>query len=289
MQWLSQLVFGLLQGLTEVWPVSSSAHTAIGNAFWKDFTTQSPVAFTTSIFLHFGTALAILAFYWPDLLKLSRSALRTATQWPLALKKSVTSKHPFGQRAPFYFALSLMVTFAIGWFLRDWAESVFDHPAWAAVFLAVNGLFLMAATIYVGKNPSSKRQIADLSLAHFVVIGIAQGLAVLPGVSRFGMTLGIGLFCGLAWLHALKLSFMLSVPVVLAAAGLELHREWTGLTWQSLPPAVFGIVTAGLTAGAAIWVIRREELHAPKALATFAWYCLAASPFYVLYLWLLAS
>ncbi len=181
--------------------------------------------------------------------------------------------------------LSLAVTGLLGLLLRARAEAVFGRPLWAAVFLVANGLFLLATAWCLRRGSVQKLDIASLSWWHYVVIGAAQGLAVVPGLSRFGLTLIVGLLCGLGWYQALKLSFLLSLPTVLAATALELYEAPPGLDAQVLLPLASAMIVAGVGAFAAIRLIRREALHAPRALANFGFYCVAAGLFYSLYVY----
>ncbi|KPL20464.1 MAG: hypothetical protein AMJ93_11865 [Anaerolineae bacterium SM23_84] len=284
MLWVSQLIFGLVQGLTEVFPISSSAHTAIGQALWEAFSGQSTVTFSTSVFLHLGTSLVIVFVCQRDLFLLCRSATHTVLHHPLRWKGGPTKEHPLGQQTPFYMSLGVLITGVIGLVLKRAAVDVFSRPHWAAVFLPISGLCLLTASWHIRSRSKAIRGIADLEWWHYVVIGAAQGLAVIPGLSRFGLTLTAGLLCDLAWYQALRLSFLLSLPTVLAGAGLELSYAYRVPTSETVLPTILGVASAALGAWMAIQVIRREDLHAQRALAHFGAYCLAAGPFYFLFL-----
>jgi undecaprenyl-diphosphatase len=285
MIWINQLLFGLVQGFTEVFPVSSSAHIAVGRALWEKFTGQSTLAFSALVFLHMGTFFAILVLYRRDVLSLWRSAVHTLIHWPIAWRSGATRDFPLGQQTPFYILVCLSVTGALGALLKEVAEHVFVHPLWTAVFLTVNGVCLLTATWYIHKHATLSLDIAHLELRHYLFIGLLQGLAVIPGISRFGLTLIAGLLCGLAWYQALRLSLLLSLPTVLAAALWEFYHDPTGLTQATLLPILLGIVMAGLASWIAIRMIRREDLHAQQALGLFGSYCVVAGPFYLLYFW----
>lgn len=283
--WISHLVFGLLQGLTEVLPISSSAHTAIGQAIWASFASQSHVTFSTSVFFHVGTFLAILLLYRRDVFSLWHSTMHTIIQRSLKWQKGATKAHPLGQQTPFYMLMSLAATGVLGLSLERTAGDVFRQPLWAAGFLTINGLCLLTVSWYTKRHSIVTRDIASLEWWHYLVIGAAQGVAAIPGLSRFGLTLIAGLLCGLGWYQALKLSFLLSLPMVLAAAGLEFYFVRTNLTLEAILPTIIGIVLASLGAWVAIRVIRREGLHAQQALSNFGLYCMAAGPLYFLYIY----
>ena len=286
---IRELLLGFLQGMTEILPISSSAHTTIWQDIWGSFTHQAPVSFSVSVFLHLGTVLTICLLYRVDLAAIGRSMLHfrprqtsgaalTPYQLPLA-----------GQNTVPHLLACLTMTAVVGLALRGAAEAAFAEPKKAAGLLIINGLFLLATATFVKRHEGRPhRAISDLSMRHFLLLGAVQGLAVFPGISRLGITLMLGLIFGLSWYQSIRLSFLLLVPTVLAASvfeiGLAYMQSGTQVSLHMIPLAFVGLLVAAVGSWVAIRIIRREGLHAERALYAFGLYCVAAGPFYLLYL-----
>jgi len=277
--WISQVVLGFLQGLTEVFPVSSSAHVGFGGEIWAGFIGSVPASFDNVIFLHLGTVVAILLWYQRDVLSLWRSAISTLVRSPMSRQVPEHIQYPLGRRTPWLLFLSLAVTGIIGVRLEPVAHRLFQTPMATVCFLFINGVFLLI----VGCMESGTRRIHELGWRDYVWLGAVQGIAAIPGLSRFGLTLCAGLLADLEWYQALKLSFLLSLPTVLAAAAFEWLVRGPQLA-VSLPALVAGIIVATLSAWIAIRVMLRHSLHARRRLIHFGLYCMAAAPFFGLYI-----
>jgi undecaprenyl-diphosphatase len=280
MEWISQIVLGVLQGLAEIFPVSSSAHLAFGGTVFESLGGESPATIENAVLLHLGTFVAILAYYQRDVIHLWRSVLSTMVQ-PLTGRGDIKpSGSPLGEKAPWLLSLSLVVTVVLGVLLRSETKWLYQTPEMISGVLFLNGLFLLC----VGSMTSGVRRIRDLRWAEYAFIGFVQGLAVIPGLSRFGLTLCAGLLLGLEWYQALKLSFLLSLPVVLGAA----IFEWI-LRTPTLPSpaAVAGAIVAAGVGLMAIRAMLKHSLHARKRLLHFGWYCVGAAPFFGLYAYFL--
>jgi undecaprenyl-diphosphatase len=278
MQWISQIVLGILQGLAEIFPVSSSAHLAFGGTVFASFVGESPVTLENTVLLHLGTFGAILVEYQRDVIVLWRSALSTIVQSLTGSRDTKSVESPLGERAPWLLLLSLGVTGALGLFLRPGTIWLFEMPTWMAGVLFLNGLMLLI----VGNMRSGVRRIRDLRWLEHVLIGIAQGMAVIPGLSRFGLTLCAGLVLGLEWYQALKLSFLLSLPVVLGAAALEWFLHSPTVTCSPMA-ALTGLLIAGGVGWLAIRAMLKHSLHARQRLVYFGLYCIGTAPFFGLY------
>jgi undecaprenyl-diphosphatase len=196
MNLLEAIVYGLLQGLGEFLPISSSAHLVL--VPWL-FGWHDP-GLTFDIALHFGTLIAVVAYFWRD-------------WWGLIIKGFSAGRSDEGRL--FWYLVIATIPGAIGGFLLEKkAETAFRDPLLIAAMLAVMGLLLYGADRFSPK----KKGLKDLSLFTSLAVGISQVLAIIPGVSRSGVTMATGLTAGLTRETAARFSFLLSTPVILGAA-----------------------------------------------------------------------
>ncbi len=200
---LQGILLGLLQGLTEFLPVSSSGHLALAEHF---FGIESP-GVTFEVFVHFGTAMAVVLFFRGRiasiLVALARSVMRL--------------QHDTAEvRLAIHLLLATVPAAAVGYFLAPRIEAAFGSPVLVSILLLVTGVILW----FSGKLfPGTKRR---GNLVDALAIGVAQALAILPGISRSGSTLTAGLAVGLERRAAAEFAFLLSVPVIFGAAAASL-------------------------------------------------------------------
>ena len=214
---LTVFILGAIQGLTELWPISSSAHLFLVPylAGWQDY------GLTMSVFLHFGTLIAVIAYFYQD--------------W-----KNII----FKQRKLLWYIILATIPAAIsGFLLEDLAETVFRSPLIMIINLAVFGLILGWAD-----SKGKKAESADkLSWGQVLLIGFAQIIALVPGVSRSGITISAGLFLGLKRSQAARFSFLLLTPVLIGASVLRLFdllEQGTAVIGGSALVAVIGLVSS---------------------------------------------
>lgn len=278
--YLSYILLGIIQGLAEVFPVSSSAHLALTNALLQDFQGFQVVSLEAVIIFHLGTVIAILYFYQRDILTLWRASgefmLHRLTHRP-------TSPSANNPEVPTAFGMlfSLALTGGVGLALRPTAYFLFDQPVWVAALLVINGVVLWASSRLIPQHKPMSR----LSWGDYALIGIVQGVAVLPGISRFGMTLCVGLWRGLSWYEALKFSFLLSLPTILAANGLA-ALEIYGQGWPThlnVGGVALGTLIATVACFLAIQWLLRLGLHGRKHLGDFGIYCLIVGAYAMLF------
>jgi len=220
MEIVQSAVLGIIQGITEFWPISSTAHLAIFPWFfsWED----PGLAFDVA--LHMGTLIAIIIFFWRDWLSIFRPE----------------------NRFLLWFILVGTIPGAIaGYFLNQYADTVLRAPVIIASALIVFSIVLYLADQY-GKRFD---EIRHLSWAKAIFIGIAQAIAIIPGVSRSGITISAGLFSGLKRTEAAKYSFMLAAPIMLGAGIFKANELWQiGLVDGNWPVILVGFLSA-LVAG----------------------------------------
>jgi undecaprenyl-diphosphatase len=241
------VLLGVVQGLTEFLPVSSSGHLAIAQALLPGFR-QPGVVFDVA--LHLGTVAAVVALEWRRVVEAVRGryALRLVIQ----------------------IGAATLATVAVALPLRRHAEAAFTQPLAVAVGLAATGLILL-----VGRGLQGERTASDTGWGAVMFVGLVQGAAVMPGISRSGSTIVAGLTTGVERRWAADFSFLLSIPAVLGAAVLEGWSYRTELVRTGggfLTMASLGAVTAAVVGGFALIAVRR--LVQAGRLHLFAYYLL---------------
>lgn len=201
MDLLRAVVLGLIQGLTEFLPISSSAHLAIFPAFfgWDD-----PGAAFTSV-IQIGTELAVLVYFWRDIVTI-------ATGWLKGLV-SAEAREAFEWRMGWFVIVGSLPIVLLGLLFQDAIKHEFRRVVLIAIALIVFGLVLGLAE-RVGRKT---RSIEQLTWSHAVLFGLAQAAALFPGVSRSGGTISMGLFLGYERRAATRYAFLLAIPAVIGA------------------------------------------------------------------------
>ena len=200
---LTLAALGLLQGLTEFLPVSSSGHLVILQAWLPGFG-EPGVLFHATV--HLATLGAVLVYFRRDVTALGQATARPSRADPATV------------RLLWLVIIGTVPTALIGFFLKELLESLFTSVPTAASMLLVTGGLLLA-TDRAGERTGG---IERLSLTQAIVIGVVQGAAIIPGISRSGATVAAGVFCGLERGLALRYSFLLSIPAILGAFVLQL-------------------------------------------------------------------
>ncbi len=200
---LQVVVLSIVQGITEFLPVSSSGHLIILPKIfaWKD----QGLAFDAMV--HLGTVLAAALYFHKDIKD---------------IVKGLFVKASSGRRLALGIMLSMIPAVFVALLFKDWIELNVRTTTFVAVNLALWGIVLILADKYSEKLTHKKTELKEVSLKQAVIIGFAQALALLPGTSRSGITLTSGLFLGLTREAAIKFSFLMGIPIILAAGGLSL-------------------------------------------------------------------
>ena len=264
---LQAIVIAILQGVTELFPVSSLGHAVIlPTLFGWNIDQRGPTFLPFLVVLHLGTAAALLLYFWRD--------------W-LGLVLAFFGVGPLEERRAKWRLLWLIVVATIpavilGFTLEKFLKGLFGSPTVAAAFLIVNGIVLFAAERL--RRQGGTRVLAEMTWQQALVIGLWQSAALIPGISRSGTTMVGGLLFGLHHREAAHFSFLIATPIIIGASVLEVphlfHPEvahaFTALVWIS------GIV-AGITAYLSIaFLMRYFRRHDFEALDPFAYYCWAA-------------
>lgn len=251
----SAAFLGLLQGVTEFLPVSSSGHLVLFQQFFE--VAGDEVLF--DLVLHLGTLLPVLWFYRADVLGVLRSPF--------------VESGPFWQRPGARLAGLVVVatipTGIIGVLFKDFFETLFATPAVLAVTFAITGGLLFSTR----GRPDGEIDLAKMDVGRALLLGVAQGLAITPGISRSGTTLAVALMLGLKREWAARLSFLMSVPAILGAVVLKV-KDADAADFHATPMLV-GFLVAMVSGYVALDLLVR--IVKGGKLDRFAWYCWAAA------------
>lgn len=256
---LEMVILGLVQGLTEFLPVSSTAHLIFARALLG---IPRPGILLEAV-LHLGTVLAAVVVLWSEVRRLAIGWARSLTRQPAdAISQS------YGRLA-WLIILMTAITAAAGLTLERPLEQMFGSLRGTAVQLMLTGVVLFFA------NERGGRTMLQATPRDAVAIGVAQAIAIVPGISRSGTTITAAIWMGLGKAEAARLSFLAAIPAVAGASLLGLKDFRLGLAMGYTPAQLLaGFLVAALSGGLAIrWllsVLRRGRL------VYFAWYCLAA-------------
>lgn len=245
---IETLILGIIQGLTEWLPVSSSGHLAIVTEF---FGWQPPIIFY--VLLHLGTLIVVATFFRRDILKVLKAFAR------------LDFKSKDG-RLGLFVVLSSIPTLVIGYVFQDLFESFFDDLVVVGVALFMTGFLLFV----------SERGESDKALNYLdsFLVGIAQGVAIIPGVSRSGATISTGLLRGLDREIAFKFSFLLSIPAVLGATVAQLGDLDLIVGTGDMISVIVGVITSMAIGFVSLKVLLRVIIK--KKFHWFGFYCWTA-------------
>ncbi len=194
------IFLGFLQGATEFLPISSSGHLVLVETFLG----LEEVGLAFDVALHLGTLAALFIYFRADFLLMAKSLL---------LVRDRSKEAVFYRKIFFFICLATMPAVVAGVFLGDAAETTFRQPWLVTVTLTVGGLLLLLAE----KMGKRNREFNTISIRDGMLIGVAQAIAIIPGVSRSGITMTAGLLLGIDRSAAARFSFLLSAPVILGA------------------------------------------------------------------------
>ena len=207
MNLLEAVLLGALQGLTEFLPVSSSGHLVLAESLLK-LPVENLKSFDIAV--HFGTLLALLVYFWRDILHLIRAFLLTLAQ-PFR-KKPLPAEIKDDQREMWHLLLATIPAIVLGLTLGDWLDAQFRHPFPVAIHMIVVGVLFFGAELVF-----TKIKTRQIHLREAVVMGLAQCLALVPGVSRSGITISAGLVQGVKRDQAARFSFLLGAIAIFGA------------------------------------------------------------------------
>jgi undecaprenyl-diphosphatase len=248
MNLLQAIILGIIQGLTEFLPISSSGHLSLFQTLFG--LKQGSITFEVAV--HLATLIAVVAVLWEDILKMI--------------------KKPFG-KLTLLVVVGTIPTVIIAVIFKDLIELLFDTGATLGIEFIISGLILL----YVEEKNKEKKNGKKLENMNYIdagVIGVAQGIAIMPAISRSGLTLAGALFCGLNREFAIKFSFLMSIPAILGSVvfeGLDIVKD--GGAGMELVPLLAGMAAAGISGYLAIKVM--FKIFTKASLKYFSYYVFA--------------
>ncbi|MFH1171432.1 MAG: undecaprenyl-diphosphatase UppP [bacterium] len=247
------ILLGGIQGLTEFLPISSSGHLLLLHHFLHY---EPDHALTFDVALHVGTLLALVVYFWRDIGKLVKDFFASFRAHPRTPE----------QRLPWLILLSAIPAAIFGGFLDTFFESLRSPWIVVVTFVLVGCVFLFVERI--GKQTKG---MTDIRWTTALTIGIAQVLALVPGVSRSGITISAGMAAGMRREHAARYTFLLSIPVVAGAAAVKLlDLRHGGVSTDERGAIITGIITAAIVGFAVIHFLLRFLVN--HRLTVFAYY-----------------
>ncbi len=263
---LQAILIAILQGATELFPVSSLGHAVILPALLKTGINQRSHEFLPFlVLLHLGTAIALLTYFWRD-------------WWMLFLGVVGLAEKIMVEESRRVFLLIVIATIPaviVGFLLEKFVRGLFGTPIVAAAFLVVNGLLLLFGERLRNRG---HRELSTLTKMDALCIGLWQCTALIPGISRSGATIVGGVLRGITHEGAAHFSFLIATPIIFGATALEAPK----LLHEQVPPGTFllaalAAVVAGVTAWFSTWFLMRYfRDHDDWALSPFAAYCIVA-------------
>lgn len=250
-------ILGAVQGVTEFLPVSSSAHLVITQNL---FGFKEPQLLLDTI-LHLGTLMAVVIFLWKDIARLTVAAF-------LGLASLAKGDNPLRTNPDFLIAVCVIIatipTGIMGVLFKKKFEAMFGSLTMVGIFLLVTGTILFLTKYFYGKE---KR---EMTILDSLLIGVAQGIAICPGISRSGITISTGIFRRLDPLFAAKFSFLLSIPAILGAALVQ-SKGMIAISHQGLGCIFLGFLTAAvfgyISLTVLVRIVKNFKLH------YFSFYC----------------
>ena len=263
---LNTILQGIIQGLTEFLPVSSSGHLSIFQYFTKSQLVENSSTMTFDLVLHFGTLIAVIYYFWKDIVPYF-----TISGW----------KDPSRRKIAFLVIVASIPTAIIGFGIKKHVESMMEKPIAVCCCFLFTGIILLISE-KLKKKSENPTTLPELSYGKAIATGIAQGIACAPGISRSGSTIAAGLLCGLKGEEAARFSFLLMIVSVGGATlldGIKVYKfvRDTGSLPEGLIPshlvvgAITSMIVGFLSLKFLVYIINKQKL------SYFAYYLFAVS------------
>lgn len=262
---LHALVLGAVQGLTEVLPISSSAHLIL----IPDILKWPESGITFDVALHLGTFIALAGYFWRDIFDLIFNFIGSLTGKGL---------HAPGNRLPWFIILATIPAAIVGKRFEEPIEEIFRHSPSIICSFLIGFAILLAFADTIG---AKRWKLDRITLKSAIIIGLAQCLALIPGVSRSGITITAALLLGYNRETSARFSFLLSLPIVFGAAVLKVgHLLKTGIPAGETAPLLIGIATSAIFGYLSVMFLLK--LVQRYSLYPFVWYRIAVGVFFLL-------
>ncbi len=271
MEIIDSLLLGLIQGLTEFLPISSSGHLVLGKALLSDSLDKS---ITFEVVVHFGTLCSIIVYYHEKIADMLRSLWGLVTT-PAEFSERVSRDE--NVKLSGFILLSMIPAMIVGFTLKEEIENIFLNPFMVSVMLLITGVILYTTRL---RDSFPNHMGAGTAFA----IGVAQAFAILPGISRSGSTISLGLYLGIKREEVANFSFLMVIPVIAGAMMMEVKEMIeTGSSLNDTIGLLTGFLAAFISGYFAlkylIILLRTKGIH------PFAWYCWALGITGLIYYW----
>ncbi|HMN23477.1 MAG: undecaprenyl-diphosphatase UppP [Ignavibacteriaceae bacterium] len=245
MSLIEAIILGVVQGLTEFLPISSTGHLTLAGKFMGLISDKNPEHWTSFIaVIQLGTMVSILVYFWKDLWNIFIEFLQNNFQ-----KRLKYSEQSLNSKLGWMIIVGTIPIVIIGLFFKDAIEGAFTkNLSVIAISLIVLAIILALAE----KTASFKKDLKDITMMDSILIGLAQTIALIPGSSRSGTTITGGLFLGLKRDVAARFSFLLSVPAVLASGLLQLKESLAYINYDMAVNIVVATIVSGISGYLAI-------------------------------------
>ncbi len=261
MHFIEAIILGLIQGLTEFIPVSSSGHLIIIPKLlgWKD------MGLTFDVALHLGTVIALIAFFWRDWVKIITQFYSHVVKRKDYIEMEAGGSHG---RQMIPIIVACVPAALVGYKWNDYIEETLRNPYFVIIPMVIVGLVMLLGEKLGRRN----RPMGQMNYKDYIIIGLAQAMALFPGVSRSGATITAGLFLNLEREAAARFSFLMSMPIIVAAALLQFYKNFlkVGITSSELAVFAVGLITAAISGYLAIRFLM--NFVQKRSLAAFAIY-----------------
>lgn len=260
MDFLQAVILGIVQGLTEFIPISSTAHLVFASRLTHLYEGNPEQITATIAVLQLGTLLAVLIYFASDILSISNAFLRD--HWNLLTKKrrmrfsGTHGVRPIWLSEEAWLGWLIIIGSipigAVGILFKKQIEGAETKNLWVIGTMMISIAVLLTFAELIGKK---RKEVRDFGIVDALAVGFAQVLALLPGASRSGSTIMGGLLAGQKREAAARFSFLLSIPAIAASGLLELKEAWSLLPQESFAPLVVGTLVAGIVGYLSIWFL----------------------------------
>jgi undecaprenyl-diphosphatase len=256
---IDAIILAVIQGFTEFLPVSSSGHLVLAQSLLN---LHDPQLIMFDVFVHFGTLISVVAIFWKDIFEILKSFFKAFTTKRI--------KEEYDNTEHFRLGLAIIIgsipAAIIGLKYRHQIEAAFADPKLVAMNLVITGLILFLTRL---ARPVAGKKVGMVSAC---IIGFAQAVAILPGISRSGSTMSAALYLRVSPIQAARFSFLLSVPVIAGAALLEGYRLFRDGNTLGIAPMLVGIAVSAISGYFAIKILLR--VIEKGKFSWFSFYCL---------------
>lgn len=257
---LQSIILGAIQGFTEFLPISSSGHLVFAQSLLH---VENAEIFSFDVYVHFGTLISIFIALWKDIRDILKNTWDALSQ--------ADRRKSFRENAQFRLGLFILVgtipAGVIGILFREPIKHTFSDPKFVAMNLVITGLFLFLTRL--AKPVEGKK----IGIMFAIIVGLAQALAILPGISRSGTTMSTAMYLRMPAVQAARFSFLLAIPVIAGAAILESRQFFQQGFAVGFAPIIVGTVVAAITGYVAIKIMFR--IMEKGIFSYFSVYCIA--------------